>query len=78
MSEPVPVKNAVPDHTSADADAALRFVGSHIPPMPKGDEERLVRRIDLFLIPLLCKIDSILGSLQCFVANNIVWGGMKK
>lgn len=55
MSELIAAKSAAPGQV--DADAALRFVGSHVPPMTKEDEKRLVAKIDLFLIPLLCMID---------------------
>lgn len=62
MSESFAAQGAAPVQT--DADAALRFVGSDAPPMTKEDEQRLVTKIDLFLIPLLCMIDSIFDTLH--------------
>lgn len=48
------IKTVAKGQAVTDTDAALQLIYSGIPDMTPEDEKRLVRKIDLAIVPLMC------------------------
>lgn len=49
-----PIKAMANGRVVTDTDAALKAIHSGVPEMTLEDEKRLVRKIDLSIVPLMC------------------------